>query len=86
MIISKWVWFEIVLLVSACILSLWSWPIILSYREDCFFVYVVCSKNFAANFGEIGTNIKELMEEFQRKSHQQGKVESIADMKKFIGE
>ena len=49
-------------------------------------VFIVCLKNFAANFGEIGTNIKELMEEFQRKSHQQGKVESIADMKKFIGE
>ena len=33
------------------------------------------------NFGEIGTNIKELMEEFQRKSKSHAKVESIADMK-----
>ena len=33
------------------------------------------------NFGEIGTNIKDLMEEFQRKSQSQAKVESIADMK-----
>lgn len=46
----------------------------------------LCLQNFASNFGEIGNSIKELMEEFQRRSHQQGKVESIADMKKFIGE
>ena len=33
------------------------------------------------NFGEIGSNIKELMEEFQKKSKSQAKVESISDMK-----
>ena len=33
------------------------------------------------NFGEIGSNIKDLMEEFQKKSKSQTKVESIADMK-----
>jgi vacuolar protein sorting-associated protein 45 len=33
------------------------------------------------NFGEIGNNIKELMDEFQKKSQSQAKVESIADMK-----
>lgn len=33
------------------------------------------------NFGEIGSNIKELMEEFQKKSQSTAKVESIADMK-----
>ena len=33
------------------------------------------------NFGEIGSNIKDLMEEFQQKSKSQAKVESIADMK-----
>ncbi len=33
------------------------------------------------NFGEIGANIKQLMEDFQRKSKSQGKIESIADMK-----
>ncbi len=33
------------------------------------------------NFGEIGANIKQLMEEFQKKSKSQGKIESIADMK-----
>lgn len=38
-------------------------------------------QNMYCNFGEIGTNIKSLMEEFQRKSKSQAKVESIADMK-----
>lgn len=33
------------------------------------------------NFGEIGVNIKDLMEEFQQKSKNQAKVDSIADMK-----
>ena len=33
------------------------------------------------NFGEIGANIKDLMEEFQRKTKSQGKIESISDMK-----
>ena len=34
-----------------------------------------------SNFGEICSNIKELMEEFQRYSRNQAKVESISDMK-----
>lgn len=34
-----------------------------------------------SNFGEIGVKIKELMDEFQKKSKSQKKVESIADMK-----
>ncbi len=38
-------------------------------------------QNLYMNFGEIGSNIKELMEDFQRKSKSQAKVESIADMK-----
>lgn len=38
-------------------------------------------QNMYVNFGEIGSNIKELMEEFQKKSKSQAKVESIADMK-----
>ena len=33
------------------------------------------------NFGEIGSNIKDLMEDFQKKSKSQSKIESIADMK-----
>lgn len=37
-----------------------------------------------SNFGEIGTTIKSLMDEFQRKSNDQRKVESIADMKNFV--
>lgn len=36
------------------------------------------------NYGEIGANIKELMDEFQGKTKFQQKVESIADMKSFI--
>lgn len=36
------------------------------------------------NYGEIGSNIKELMDEFQSKAKFQQKVESIADMKSFI--
>ena len=38
-------------------------------------------QNIYLNFGEIGSNIKELMEEFQKKSSSQSKIESIADMK-----
>ena len=34
-----------------------------------------------SNFGEIGVRIKELMDEFQKKTKSQKKVESIADMK-----
>jgi vacuolar protein sorting-associated protein 45 len=37
-----------------------------------------------SNFGEICSNIKELMEEFQNCSRNQAKVESIADMKVII--
>ena len=36
------------------------------------------------NYGEIGSNIKELMDEFQSKTKGQQKVETIADMKNFI--
>ena len=39
------------------------------------------SQNIYLNFGEIGSNIKDLMEEFQKKSKSQSKIESIADMK-----
>ncbi|XP_067931822.1 vacuolar protein sorting-associated protein 45-like [Watersipora subatra] len=53
--------------------------VVLSSEHDEFY-----AKNFASNFGEIGTKIKQLMEDFQRRSDQQSKVESIADMKKFI--
>lgn len=36
------------------------------------------------NFGEIGINIKILMEDFQDKTKSQKKVETISDMKDFI--
>lgn len=42
------------------------------------------ARNMYLNFGEIGSNIKDLMEEFQQKSKSQAKVESIADMKAFV--
>ena len=38
-------------------------------------------QNIYLNFGEIGSNIKDLMDEFQKKSSSQAKIESIADMK-----
>ena len=33
------------------------------------------------NFGEIGANIKSLVEDYQEKSKSHAKIESIADMK-----
>lgn len=53
--------------------------LVLSCDQDEFY-----GNNMYANFGEIGSTIKNLMEEFQRKAHDQKKVESISDMKKFI--
>ena len=53
--------------------------LVLSGDQDEFY-----AKNMYANFGEIGSTIKNLMEEFQRKAKDQKKVESIADMKNFI--
>ena len=48
----------------------------------CVCVCVCVCQNLYLNFGEIGTNIKNLMEDFQKKrpkGHQ--KLESISDMK-----
>ncbi|XP_048736203.1 vacuolar protein sorting-associated protein 45-like [Ostrea edulis] len=53
--------------------------VVLSAEHDEFY-----ANNMYNNFGEIGTNIKELMEEFQQKSQSTAKVESISDMKAFI--
>lgn len=36
------------------------------------------------NFGEIGANIKTLVDHYQEKSKSQAKIESIADMKVTI--
>jgi vacuolar protein sorting-associated protein 45 len=37
-----------------------------------------------SNYGEICVKIKELMEDFQKKSQSTTKIESIADMKAFV--
>ncbi|KAK4876895.1 hypothetical protein RN001_009401 [Aquatica leii] len=53
--------------------------VVLSAEQDPFY-----AKNIFLNFGEIGQNIKELMEHFQSKAKSHQKVESIADMKAFV--
>ncbi|KAJ1350131.1 hypothetical protein KIN20_005852 [Parelaphostrongylus tenuis] len=44
------------------------------------------AKNLSSNFGEIGQQIKLLMNEFQQKSQIHRNLESIADMKNFVEE
>lgn len=44
----------------------------------------VYAKNLYANFGEIASVIKTMMDEFQVKAKDQRKIESIADMKNFV--
>ena len=41
-------------------------------------------KNMFSNFGDIGQNIKCLMNDYQRKAQTHQQLESIVDMKKFI--
>lgn len=53
--------------------------VVLSAEQDAFY-----AKNLFLNFGEIGQNIKSLMEEFQTKAKSHQKVESIQDMKAFV--
>ncbi|KAG1674112.1 Vacuolar protein sorting-associated protein 45 [Nymphon striatum] len=53
--------------------------VVLSPAQDEFY-----SENQYLNFGEIASNIKGLMEEFNVKTKSQQKVESIADMKAFV--
>ncbi|PIK61141.1 putative vacuolar protein sorting-associated protein 45 [Apostichopus japonicus] len=53
--------------------------VVLSSEQDEFY-----SQNLYNNFGEIGSKIKELMDEFQKKSQSNKKIESIADMKSFV--
>ncbi|OQV12852.1 Vacuolar protein sorting-associated protein 45 [Hypsibius exemplaris] len=53
--------------------------VVLSTEQDEFY-----AANRYANFGEIATSIKQLMEEYQTKAKMHTKVESIADMKTFI--
>uniref|UniRef100_A0AAY4CU46 Vacuolar protein sorting-associated protein 45 n=1 Tax=Denticeps clupeoides TaxID=299321 RepID=A0AAY4CU46_9TELE len=54
--------------------------VVLSAENDEFY-----ANNLYLNFGEIGTNIKNLMEDFQKKKPKgQQKLESISDMKAFV--
>uniref|UniRef100_A0A674NSU4 Vacuolar protein sorting-associated protein 45 n=1 Tax=Takifugu rubripes TaxID=31033 RepID=A0A674NSU4_TAKRU len=54
--------------------------VVLSADNDEFY-----ANNLYLNFGEIGTNIKNLMEDFQKKKPKgQQKLESISDMKAFV--
>lgn len=53
--------------------------VVLSAEQDAFY-----AKNIFLNYGEIGQNIKELMELFQTKAKSHQKIESIADMKNFV--
>jgi vacuolar protein sorting-associated protein 45 len=53
--------------------------VVLTSEQDEFY-----ERNMYLNYGEIGINIKELMDDFQKKTKNQQKVESIADMKSFI--
>ncbi|XP_054619514.1 vacuolar protein sorting-associated protein 45 isoform X2 [Dunckerocampus dactyliophorus] len=54
--------------------------VVLSAENDEFY-----ANNLYLNFGEIGSNIKNLMEDFQKKKPKgQQKLESISDMKAFV--
>ncbi|KAI1301897.1 Vacuolar protein sorting-associated protein 45 [Halotydeus destructor] len=53
--------------------------VVLSSEHDDFY-----EKNMYLNYGEISSNIKDLMDEFQSHTKSQQKVETIADMKAFI--
>lgn len=53
--------------------------VVLSAEQDDFY-----RDNMYLNFGDIGANIKELVDRYQEKSQSQAKVETIADMKKFV--
>ena len=53
--------------------------LVLSQDQDPFF-----KKNMYLNFGDLGNNIKEYVEQFSSKSKSTASIESIADMKRFI--
>ena len=53
--------------------------IVLSQDQDPFF-----RKNMFQNFGDLGSNIKEYVEQYQSKTKNSSNIESIADMKRFI--
>ncbi|KAL8700769.1 MAG: hypothetical protein Q9201_005269 [Fulgogasparrea decipioides] len=53
--------------------------IVLSQDQDPFF-----KKNMYLNFGDLGGNIKEYVEQYQSKTQSNAAIESIADMKRFV--
>lgn len=53
--------------------------IVLSQDQDPFF-----KKNMYQNFGDLGGNIKEYVEQYQSKTKSNMSIESIADMKRFV--
>lgn len=55
--------------------------IVLSQDQDPFF-----KKNMYLNFGDLGGNIKDYVEQYQSKTKTSSNIESIADMKRFIEE
>jgi vacuolar protein sorting-associated protein 45 len=55
--------------------------IVLSQDQDPFF-----KKNMFLNFGELGGNIKDYVEQYQSKTKNNANIESINDMKRFIEE
>lgn len=42
------------------------------------------ANNLYSNFGEIGANIKTLIDDFQQRAKSNQKLESISDMKNFV--
>ena len=53
--------------------------VVLSQDQDPFF-----KKNMYLNFGDLGGNIKDYVEQYQSKTKTSSNIESIADMKRFI--
>ena len=53
--------------------------VVLSQEQDPFF-----KKNMYLNFGDLGGNIKEYVEQYQSKTQSTASIESIADMKRFV--
>ncbi|PBP23832.1 vacuolar protein sorting-associated protein 45 [Diplocarpon rosae] len=53
--------------------------VVLSQDQDPFF-----KKNMYLNFGDLGGNIKDYVEQYQSKTKSSSNIESIADMKRFI--
>ena len=47
----------------------------------CCCLLLLLLQNMYLNFGDIGVNIKELVQDYQEKSKSHAKIESIADMK-----